>query len=95
MLIFQFGSEITQKLGSVCVARWADDGVWYRAKVIEALEGNWYTVCFIDYGNAAMTTWADMVDSRRKVPEGEVIDDHVVKDRQEGSACWALWASSG
>ena len=81
----------TWELGSVCIARWIDDGVWYRAKVIEALEGNCYTVCFIDYGNAAMTTCVDMVVSRKNVPEGEVIDEHVLMDREVGSDCWAFY----
>jgi len=83
----------TWKSGSVCIAKWTDDGVWYRAEVLEALEGNCYTVCFLDYGNTATTTSDDMVSSRNKVPEGQIIDDYVCmpKDREEGSTCLALY----
>ena len=77
--------------GSVCIAKWTDDGVWYRAQVLEVLEGNCYTVCFVDYGNTAITTSTDMVSSRNKVPERQIIDECVSKDREEGSACLALY----
>ena len=79
------------KSGSVCIAKWTDDGVWYRAQVLEVLEGNFYTVCFVDYGNTATTTSTDMVSSRNKVPERQIIDECVPKDREEGSACLALY----
>ena len=79
----------TWNLGSVCVARWTDDGVWYRANVLEALEGNSYTVRFVDYGNTAKVNAADMVRSRKEVPEGGSIDECVIG--AVGSSCLALY----
>ena len=79
------------ELESVCIAKWTEDGVWYRAKVTEVLEGNCYTVCFLDYGNTATITATDMVTSRGKVPGGEIIDEYVPHDREEGSTCLALY----
>lgn len=49
-------------VGSVCVARWCEDLIWYRAEVTEVLEGNNQIVAlFIDYGNSAKVPRADMV----------------------------------
>ena len=79
----------TWNLGSVCVARWTDDGVWYRANVLEALEGNSYTVRFVDYGNTAKVNADDMVRSRKEVPEGGSIDECVIG--AVGSSCLALY----
>ena len=76
---------------SVCLAKWVQDGVWYRAKVLEALEGNCYTVIFEDYGNIAVTYPTGMVTCRSQVPETDVIDVFVPKDREEGNACLALY----
>ena len=76
---------------SACLAKWVQDGVWYRAKVLEALEGNCYTVVFEDYGNIAVTYPTGMVTCRSQVPETDVIDVFVPKDREEGNACLALY----
>jgi len=40
----------TPKKGDLCVAKFKDDGAWYRAKV-DKVSGSNVTVTFIDYGN--------------------------------------------
>lgn len=46
--------EINKKL--ICVARYDDDGCYYRAKVLEKISDGSYRVRFIDYGNESIVT---------------------------------------
>ncbi|XP_032520783.2 maternal protein tudor-like isoform X1 [Danaus plexippus] len=47
---FERVSEL--KVGSLCAALWAEDGQWYRGKILEFCDVG-YHVQFIDYGNKA------------------------------------------
>ena len=38
-------------LGSPCCARFSDDKLWYRAKIVEKMRNNLFKVRFVDYGN--------------------------------------------
>ena len=38
--------------GDECIAKWEEDGCWYRA-VFEGVEGDTAVVTFIQYGNSA------------------------------------------
>ena len=51
---------------------------------VKVLKGNLYTVCFVDYGNTAITTLTDMVTSRNEVPVTDIIDECVPKEREAG-----------
>merc|ERR1719470_277211 len=62
--------------GLVCVAKWNEDGVWYRAKV-DKVEGEVAEVTFIDYGNTETVTTANIVKTRSHIPAGEEIDEFV------------------
>lgn len=46
--------EISKKL--ICIARFDDDGCYYRAKVLEKVNETSYRVRFIDYGNESNAT---------------------------------------
>lgn len=46
--------EVTKKL--ICIARYDDDGCYYRAKVLEKTSDSSYLVRFIDYGNESNVT---------------------------------------
>ena len=72
-------------VGSCCVARWADDGVWYRARVEARAPAGTYTVTFLDYGNQAEVAEAAMVAHRGKVPKAEVemIDEFVLEAKEQ------------
>ena len=72
-------------VGEEVVARWADDGVWYRARVEAREPAGTYTVTFLDYGNQAEVAEAAMVAHRGKVPKAEVemIDEFVLEAKNE------------
>lgn len=42
--------------GTLCVAKFPDDGMWYRAKVLSTSSSNGINVIYIDYGNSAIST---------------------------------------
>ncbi len=58
--------------GSICVARFREDGVWYRAEVLAAApgRGNSYRVRFVDYGNSDICAPKDLC-----VIEGKLLVD--------------------
>ncbi|KAF7992946.1 hypothetical protein HCN44_005727 [Aphidius gifuensis] len=42
--------------GTLCVAKFPDDGMWYRAKVLSTSSPSGINVIYIDYGNSAIST---------------------------------------
>lgn len=51
------GSEILSRpsIGTICCAKYMNDGLWYRAKVTQEMtEDNKFEVEFVDYGNLAV-----------------------------------------
>ena len=40
--------------GTICAAKYSEDGKWYRAKVLASMGGSKIHVSFIDYGNTAV-----------------------------------------
>ncbi len=70
--------------GSECVAKWAEDMVWYRARV-NKVEGEMLEVTFYDYGNKEMVAKRDVVRTALDIPKGEDIDEFVVKVKDEVS----------
>merc|ERR1719233_1701599 len=68
--------------GSECVAKWAEDMVWYRARV-DKVEGEMLEVTFYDYGNKEMVAKRDVVMTAVDIPKGEDIDEFVVKVKDE------------
>ncbi|XP_046646734.1 uncharacterized protein LOC124336884 isoform X2 [Daphnia pulicaria] len=45
--------EFSASIGKPCLAFFNVDGFWYRA-VIEAIDGDSVTVCYVDYGNSSV-----------------------------------------
>ena len=45
------GHMTSPDTGSYCAAKYYEDQAWYRAKILETLDGDKVTVQFIDYGN--------------------------------------------
>lgn len=43
-------------VGSIYVAQFEDDGLWYRAKILRILEDQKFEVFFLDYGNTSEVT---------------------------------------
>ena len=66
-------------VGAMCLARWSEDSVWYRAQVVECLAWANYKVLFTDYGNQDLVTAEDMVTSADQIPDGAYIDEFVQK----------------
>ena len=46
--------------GLVCLAKYAEDGAWYRARVTKAVPADKPEVYFIDYGNHSRVTASDL-----------------------------------
>merc|ERR1719318_356046 len=64
------------KVGEVCIARWADDGVWYNGKILE-LGDMGCLVRFSDYGNEDTVREEDMVRKVGDIPADNDIDECV------------------
>jgi len=47
-------------VGTICEAKYSADGVWYKAKIDEILEGGKYNVTYVDYGNKETVSIADI-----------------------------------
>ena len=61
--------------GETCLARWEVDGVWYRARVVEATSEGFTRVLFVDYGN--QDDAAALVRTIAELGEDDVMDHHV------------------
>jgi len=46
---------ISMKPGDLVAAKYENDGLWYRAKILN-IEENAFTVQFIDYGNSQLSS---------------------------------------
>ena len=57
------------------MAKWEVDGVWYRAKVVEATSGRSTRVLFVDYGNQDDAT--ALVRTAAELGEDDVKDPYV------------------
>jgi len=53
--------------GSCVFARWAGDGMWYRAQVLDLVQVG-YQVTFMDYGNKDFVSEDSVVGSREEIP---------------------------
>merc|ERR550519_25328 len=79
-------SEKLRKIALVadqtCLAKWDDDDVWYRAKVIKTSEAT-VEVVFTDYGNFAILARERIVLSYQDIPAEdiaqEMIDENVLE----------------
>ena len=96
-------SDKCPQVGSIVVAKWMEDEVWYNAKV-ESITGEGYNVVFIDYGNPAIVKPEHILRSALDIPDNDCIDECValgdtkslVLDKScrwsEGCACIAQWS---
>ena len=72
------------KEGDMCLARWSQDRVWYRAQISglcnEDVGGPFFTavVCFVDYGNEEHVLGQNIVTSLEEVPQGDLVDETVL-----------------
>lgn len=72
---------------TILYARWAEDGLWYKAKVTDLLpETQSYLVVFVDYGNSQQCTLADLAPldtmTTRAAPPSLVSEDPAVLEAQ-------------
>ena len=93
------------EVGSIVVAKWLEDEVWYNAKV-EKITDEGYTVVFIDYGNSTIVKSEHILKSALDIPEVDCIDECVditlgdtnssglnTSNRwSEGCVCIAQWS---
>ena len=66
--------------GTKCIAKWDEDNVWYRAKILSKDKSSFkYEVEFIDYGNTAVVPEGDIVLKAEEIPDDqqEMIDENV------------------
>jgi len=47
-------------VGTVCEARFTEDGVWYKALIEACLEGGKYQVTYVEYGNQEVVSITDI-----------------------------------
>jgi len=61
-----FAPYAFQKAGDLCLSKFAADGKWYRASVVERPKGNQVTVLYVDYGNTETVTLGSLktIDKR-------------------------------
>merc|ERR1719450_508150 len=71
--------------GSVCIAQWSEDNIWYNAVVESMLDTRDYKVTFTDYGNSAIVAPDKIVATAGDVPTDDVefIDENVKVDIKE------------
>ena len=62
--------------GSVCIARWSVDNVWYNA-VVERVLPNTVWEKFTDYGNSDEVEKAYVLTSPASLPMGADVDENV------------------
>jgi len=76
-------------VGSLIIARWTEDDVWYNA-VVEAIDetNGKVAVLFTDYGNAATVPSSNVVISAGEIPadQMEMIDECVIIPRDVSEA---------
>ena len=70
----RFADDTMRKVGSRCIARWGENGIWYRAEVKE-IQRDGVLVLFIDYGNSA--TVSEVVNLFLEIPESDEYDEKV------------------
>lgn len=59
-------------VGSVCIARWSEDSVWYNARLDSVGEGGQFQVTFTDYGNSDIITNDSIVAKAEDIPADQV-----------------------
>jgi len=70
---FETGIETNWKAGDYCVAKWDEDGCWYKA-VIEGIEDDTAVVTFTEYGNSAYCNFENILDFDTQIGEdGQLI----------------------
>ena len=58
------------KQGSLCAAKFSEDGAWYRAKIVKVVDRANVEVQYIDYGNCEVAALNDL-----KELKGEFLQD--------------------
>lgn len=56
-------------VGTICEAKFSEDGVWYKARIDTILEGGKYHVTYVDYGNeedVVITDIRPLTDTSKK-----------------------------
>jgi len=69
-------SKHSWQVGDSCIARWAEDGVWYNTQVLEIC-GEECLVRFRDYGDEANVLSNDMVMKVEDIPIDDEMDECV------------------
>ena len=64
-------------VGQACIAMWTEDQVHYNAQIVATLPDGNYRVLFVDYGNEAEVSPANMFNSSEQIPDGRHIDQFV------------------
>ena len=57
------------------MAKWSEDSVWYRARVMCRAAGSVVKVLFIDYGNEEEVDEKDIVKTLGDVPQNDYVDE--------------------
>ena len=77
--------KLEVEVGQLVIARWSEDKVWYRAKVLEVLQGS-LQVVFTDYGNEEKVEEKNIVLCGADIPQEDFVDWNV-KDGGDVITC--------
>ena len=68
-------------VGDLVFAKWAEDQVWYNAKILKIHDKN-LSVVFVDYGNEDLVDVANIVSSAAAIPSTDDFDENIVRTEQ-------------
>ena len=87
---YKTGVEAAWAEGEECVARWAEDGCWYRA-VVDGVEGDTAVVTFTQYGNSDYCRLEDLRPADTELGEdGQLVVPE--QDREENGDDEEEWS---
>ena len=70
----KLSSPVEYVRGTMCLARWGNDGIWYNAKIDKDCKERGVEVTFINYNNSDFVERENIVFSEEELPEGAFVD---------------------
>jgi len=78
-------------VGEACIARFSEDGVWYRAEVTQCSSDS-YDVKFVDFGNSSCVVASDVLEISKEladIPTLAIRCSLVCEDNSQNLTDWA------
>jgi len=81
-------------MGTMCLAKWGKDGIWYNAKIDKDCRERGVEVTFMNYNNSDFVKRENIVFSEEELPEGALVDGGV-DQLVAGDLVVAKWQEDG